>query len=250
MNVLWLGGIVLPDIADKEKISIVHGNGWLIELSKKIGYNPNHKLTYLFDCNKAINGNLDYLNYYGVKCNQASTKKYGEEYISEVSSIIIKEAPDIIHIWGTEYAHTLGMVEACEKIGIADKIVISIQGLITSCAIHYTAGLPSRIINRYTLRDFIKRSNISKAKKIYIARSELEKEAIRRVKHVIGRTEYDETICKQINPQINYHHNNETLRDKFYEGQWDINKCKRHTIFCSQSNYPIKGVHFVLEAMF
>ncbi len=249
MKVLWLGGIVLPDIAKKENIPIEHGNGWLIELSKTIGYNTSHKLTYLFDNNKSLKGKLEYLNYYGVKCKQASTKKFGNDYISEVAEIIKKESPDVIHIWGTEYAHTLGMIEACEKICMIDRVVISIQGLITSCALHYTAGLPSRIINRYTLRDFLRRSNIKKAKNNFVLRSEFEKESIRKVKHIIGRTEYDEIICKQINPNIIYHHNNETLREEFYEGQWNIDNCNRHTIFCSQSHYPIKGVHFILEAL-
>ena len=37
--------------------------------------------------------------------------------------------PDVIHVWGTEYGHTLAMVNAAEKAGRLDSLVVSIQGL-------------------------------------------------------------------------------------------------------------------------
>lgn len=42
---------------------------------------------------------------------------------------------------------------------------------------------------------------------------------------------------------------NETLRPEFYEGRWDLNGVEPHSIFISQGDYPLKGFHFVLQAM-
>ena len=48
---------------------------------------------------------------------------------------------------------------------------------------------------------------------------------------------------------MTYHFNNETLRDEFYEGEWNYSDCEKHSIFCSQGHYPIKGIHLVIEAL-
>lgn len=43
---------------------------------------------------------------------------------------------------------------------------------------------------------------------------------------------------------------NETLRDSFYEKPiWDLDRCKRHTIFVSNSGAPLKGAHQVIKAL-
>ncbi len=153
-----------------------------------------------------------------------------------------------MHIWGTEGSHSLAMVEACERAGIIDRVVISIQGLVSEYYYHYTAYLPHEIVTRYTLRDLFK-GNLQKGKDVFYKRGVLEKEAIRRVKHVIGRTDWDRGCAWDINPNVTYHFNNETLRDEFYEGEWNYSDCEKHSIFCSQGHYPIKGIHLVIEAL-
>ena len=76
-----------------------------------------------------------------------------------------------------------------------------------------------------------------------------EKETFSTVKHVIGRTFWDKACAKLMNPKITYHFNNETLRETFYTSKWNYNDCEKHSIFVSQSHYPIKGFHYLLEAV-
>ena len=39
------------------------------------------------------------------------------------------------------------------------------------------------------------------------------------------------------------------MREEFYRSsKWDISKVRKHSIFCSQAGYPIKGLHFIIEA--
>ena len=52
-----------------------------------------------------------------------------------------------------------------------------------------------------------------------------------------------------VNPELNYHFCNESLREEFYQSQWEYAKCTPHTIFLSQANYPIKGLHQILRAL-
>lgn len=53
----------------------------------------------------------------------------------------------------------------------------------------------------------------------------------------------------ELAPQSAYHFNNETLRDEFYTGEWSLDSCEPHSIFCSQAHVPLKGLHLLLQAL-
>ncbi|OGO87635.1 MAG: hypothetical protein A2Y15_02285 [Clostridiales bacterium GWF2_36_10] len=163
-------------------------------------------------------------------------------------NIIRKEKPDIIHIWGTEFAHSYDMVKAAAKFGMKNKIIISIQGLVSVYTKHYCAFLPDKVCRSYSFKDKVKSRSIYKEQKSFENRGINEIKAIRGVDYVIGRTDWDYACTKQMNSDVNYFFCNETLRDSFYKQEWNLNNCKRHSIFLSQSSYPIKGFHLALEA--
>lgn len=164
--------------------------------------------------------------------------------------ILKEECFDVIHIWGTEFVHTNELMKACQKLGLAERCIISIQGLVSLYGKrHYIEGLPDKVVSRYTLRDFIKRNNIQKAREQFIQRGRYEIEALKRTKHIIGRTDWDRAASQMFNSDAKYHSCNESLRDSFYQNKWDIKKINRHSIFVSQCSYPIKGFHYILEAL-
>ncbi|MDE6063413.1 MAG: glycosyltransferase family 4 protein, partial [Lachnospiraceae bacterium] len=41
----------------------------------------------------------------------------------------------------------------------------------------------------------------------------------------------------------------ETLRPQFYGPGWQLSECERYSIFLSQGNYPVKGLHYLLLAL-
>lgn len=156
--------------------------------------------------------------------------------------------PDVIHIWGSEYSHTLAMVNAAKKAGMLERTVISIQGLCCMYARHYYEGVPEKIARSYTFRDLIRRNNILGQQKVFALRGKLETEALQKVHHVMGRTDWDRACVDNINPQAQYHFCNETLRQPFYQDAWSYEGCQKHRIFASSCAYPIKGFHYLLEA--
>ena len=103
--------------------------------------------------------------------------------------------------------------------------------------------------NNFTFRDFLKQDNLKQQQRKFAKRGTFEIEALGKVRNIIGRTTWDKACTYQINPDVKYHFCNETLRDVFYKHTWDINQCEKHSIFLSQASYPIKGLHFMLEAM-
>lgn len=100
----------------------------------------------------------------------------------------------------------------------------------------------------YTIRDVI-RGNSRQSKKQFEREGKREEYVLKHVQNVIGRTDWDEACTIRLNPEVHYYKNNETLRQSFYQNQWGYDRCKPHSIFCSQSTYPIKGIHYVLEAL-
>ena len=157
--------------------------------------------------------------------------------------------PDVIHIWGTEYPHTLAMLRACRDRGLLDKAVVSIQGLCYVYTDHYAEGLPARIVNGFTFRDFVRMDNIRQQRRKFALRGKNEIAALELARHVIGRTPWDFACTEKINPERVYHFCNETLRDSFYTGYWRYESCRKHRIFASSCVYPVKGFHYLLEAM-
>ena len=157
--------------------------------------------------------------------------------------------PDVIHIWGTEYGHTLAMVNAAQRLGLENRAAISIQGLCSIYARHYCEGVPEAVCHRYSLRDFLKRDNLLGQQRRFTQRGKLECKALEKAGHVIGRTDWDRAITGQINPNRVYHFCNETLRQPFYEDTWQYAVCRKHRIFISSCAYAIKGFHYLLEAM-
>jgi len=223
--------------------------GWLVNASARLADEKEIRLSIAFlknDLNDVLVLKGDKITYYGfptVSENVLSTKRRNVH----LARVLEQAKPDIVHIFGTEYAHTLAMVSECNEQGIT--AVISIQGLISIYAQHYLTGLPIKIQNRFTLRDLVKQDNLKQQQSKFVKRGQLEIEALQKVKHIIGRTTWDKACTYYINPDAKYHFCNETLRDEFYKHCWDINSCEKHSIFISQGSYPIKGLHFILEAM-
>jgi glycosyltransferase involved in cell wall biosynthesis len=241
---------MLPRIALHIAETVIDAGGWLAGLSDSILQDAEIELTIAFPMNKVqsiISGKVDNLAYFGFP--QLNSTEYSLKTEEYTETIIKQVNPDIVHIFGTEYPHTLAVVHTCEKLDVIDKVVINIQGLVSIYSRHYYAGLPYNIIKKNTIRDFFKQDNIKKQKKAFFRRGGYEIEALQKVRHVIGRTDWDRACTSQVNPLLQYYFCNETLRNEFYNHRWDITKCERYSIFISQAGYPIKGLHFMLEAL-
>lgn len=244
MKILWLINIMLPQIAEAEGKKINNTGGWLVSLSQKIPI--DHELVVCYPDSENHILTVESAKYYG--CRLDDNEENLERTIQRFIEILHEEKPDVIHIWGTEHLQSYAMTVAGNRLGLSDKIVISIQGMVSYYALHYMACMPRKVQKMVTIRDAIRRDSMEDQQKDMERRGKFEIQAIRNVEHVIGRTNWDYICAKLINNNIKYHYNNETLRESFYEGEWSINECERYSLFVSQAQTPIKGFHFVLEA--
>lgn len=246
MKVLWLCNM-MPGVV-KQAITGKEGNGlWVDHVLHDLRKQADLEIRVLCPGTPHQIGALD------ASCSYSTFRtKAPYTYLPEVESQFRQELkayqPDVIHIWGTEYAHTLAMVNAAEQEALLNRVVVSIQGLCSIYAGHYAEGVPQSVIRGKTLRDLLRQDDIPRQQKKFALRGKLEVQALRKVSHVIGRTVWDKACTNQINPQAAYHFCNETLRMAFFDHQWDFSSCTRYNIFASSCVYPVKGFHYLLEA--
>ncbi len=247
MRILWVVAPVLPQIAALTGSPEQYAGGWLVSVCDGLLADEANELTVCYRAEGPLqHGSAGRLSY---RSFEQPTLRYAPETERLFAGVLASEKPDVIHIWGTEYPFTLAMLNACERAGALDRAVVSIQGLCSVCARHYTAGLPERAVNACTFRDFVRRDSIRRQREKYAMRGAFEIEALKKARHVIGRTDWDRACVRQINPAAAYHFCGETLRAPFYEGIWTPKECAQHTIFVAQGNYPIKGLHKAIEAL-
>ncbi|MGG0259141.1 glycosyltransferase [Bacillus mycoides] len=247
MKILWLVNVPLPEASVLMNESPTPFGGWLVNASADLVVQEDIKLSIAFPRQKTNDVQIlegEKIKYYSFPEVRNKSSNNRNEYLTK---IINKVKPDIIHIFGTEYAHTFDMVNICREENF--NVVISIQGLVSVYAKHYMAYLPGKIQRRFTFRDFIKQDNLKQQQKKFEKKGKLEIAAIQKAKHIIGRTTWDKACTTQINPYVQYHFCNETLRAEFYKHTWSLDNCQECAIFVSQGSYPIKGLHFVIEAM-
>lgn len=243
MKILWIINTLITQISDACNLPHSNDSGWLSSFFDTISSDADCRLTVCFPHNKAqVSKKIDSLKF--VSFSEKSLTKYDRRLEVFFEKLIAEEKPDIIHIFGTEFPHTLAAVKACESNNVLEKCVISIQGLISACAKEYCAGLPKSAIYRFSLRDFLKADNVYFQKKSFRRRGGFEILALKTAKNVIGRTDWDRSYVKSINENINYLFCNESLRSEFYsEQKWNYENCEKHSIFVTQSYYPLKGFH-------
>ena len=249
MSILWITNILFP-----EAMYLLTGNGelsssggWLLGASEALLSNNDIRLsvaTVSKHVSKLTCLQGKRIKYYIIPMGKGNMKK-NREYEQYWKRINEDLQPNIVHIHGTEFTHGLAWVDACG----GQNVVVSIQGLLTGIAPLCNQGLKIwDILKNLTLYEIYKR-DVLFASRHYRLRSRYEQELLSKVNHVIGRTTWDKAHVLAINSTIKYYHCDETLRNEFYSGEWQYEKCVKHRIFLSQASYPLKGLHIVLRSL-
>lgn len=260
MKVLWLCNIMIPFIAKSLKQNFMVKEGWLSGLSEQLIRNSEENNITLAICFPAsencgfvtwddalfVKNRTQGIDYYIFREDTVHPECYDMALEESLKAIVADFDPDVVHIFGTEFPHALAMTKAW---GRPNRTLVGIQGLCSEIAKVYMNGLPYSVQKKKTFRDIIKKDGLQQQQQKFVERGKNEIAAIQLAGHITGRTDFDREVTAKINPNAKYHFMNETLRDEFYQESWNIDKMERYSIFLSQANYPVKGFHYVLEAL-
>jgi glycosyltransferase involved in cell wall biosynthesis len=249
MKVLWVSLVEFPPLCEKLGKPKPSHCGWLYSSAKALlDRMPDLQLgviVYSYG-NKFEEHNIDGITYYLVPSkNMAKTDK---RQVVSCREALNRFHPDLIHIHGTE--HSLAQAVCMGNEGKV-KTVANIQGLAGPYTRYADGGLSfwNKLTN-ITPLDIYSNTFLFNAKRSFKQRTACENYVITNVLDIIGRTQWDHDHVMTVNPKLHYHFMNETLRDSFYNAPiWSLDRCKKHTIFVSNSGAPLKGAHQVLKAL-
>jgi glycosyltransferase involved in cell wall biosynthesis len=273
MRVLWLCNIMLPAFARMAGLPFSNREGWLTGSFEKLIHEREQEGSpellvelgvccpvpaELGECHRVMDvasgkevtdsdgGAQGTVDFYGFQENLNTPEIYDRDLEDRFFAIIREFRPDIVHIFGTEFPHCLAMVRAFHH---PERTLIGIQGLCCSIAEAYMADLPYSVQRRATFRDWYRKDSLEEQRHKFRMRANMEAQALRHTAHITGRTSFDRSMTSRINDDAVYHSMNETMRPDFYTDEWNIDNVEPYSIFISQGDYPLKGFHYMLEAM-
>lgn len=250
MKIFWLVNTIFPYPAEKLNIKKTVFGGWLNSLlgeiikSKEIN---EIAVASLYSGKEVKKYRDNKITYYLIPSQNQI--KYSKKITKELINILIEFNPDLVHVHGTEYPQSLSIIEASIKNNI--KNLVSIQGLISKCGLNYNffAGISlNDIIFNITLRDIYKREFLFLQSLKFKKRGKYEIETLKKTDCIVGRTSWDNAHSYNICGINKYKKCNESLRETFYNSDWNIANVERNSIFISQASYTIKGFHKMILA--
>jgi len=267
MKVLWVCNMMLPMVAEELGREASNKEGWLSGLASVLLERQRENqiaLSVAFPMGKTpragaggqlleggiVKGELHtdgaVFTYYGFPEDVGHAERYDEALEGILERILDEAEPDLVHCFGTEYPHTLAM---CRVFPRKERLLVGLQGLCYLYAGAYYANLPECVIHSVTLRDRLKQDSLVQQQEKFVKRGEMEREALSLAGNITGRTRWDRASAEECSPHARYYSMNETLRREFYAPVWREDKCIPHSIFLSQGDYPIKGLHYMLLAL-
>ena len=253
MRVLWLGNIVLSDFCEEFRIKKTMFGGWMEGLYREIRSSGACELAVacgIRDAARRHDGVHDGIRYYAFDASHDDMLQDDAAcgpMVADFLRILDDFQPEVVHIFGTEYPHAWAMLEACRRRGMEHRIVCHLQGVLSFIQQHYASGLPEAVLHAVDFHG----NSIARDIAIFRRQAVREKEILRHVGFVLGRTFWDASCARVLNPDVRYRFCEEILRPSFYapEPLWDVRTCERHTLFLSQAGYPVKGFHWFLPAL-
>lgn len=254
MKVLWFTNT--PSMAENRVGQQPVGGGWIKSLENELVKLKEVELGIAFYSNNKVDDfNQNNTKYFPIAKGNSSFKllKLYKRINSQIESEkdvdkflkIIKEFnPDLIHILGSE-----GPFGLIQKTIDNIPVVISIQGNLTVYKDKFFSGISKYDVKKYSslkTRILFKTYNhyFKRFKKIVLR----EQIILKPTKYIIGRTDWDRRITRVLSPKSIYFHNDEILRDSFYNNKWN-NKLNDETIlFTTTGSNLYKGFETILKS--
>lgn len=257
MKVLWFSNS--PANSDEYFNKQLAGTGgWLKALDRALQDEVDLHIAFYYkryDCESFQYGKTQYYpipqykNTFGKLIQRVSNHVIDTEHLHIYLKLINEIEPDIIHIHGTE--NPFGCIIQQIKI----PVVISIQGNITVYLHKYCSGIESKYlktknIDTSDLKTLILPYAFENSRNEFIRMQMREENNMKNCKYVIGRTDWDKRISRILSPARQYFHNDEILRDKFYQTIWTPNTRHNLTLFTINGNTYYKGFETICLALY
>ena len=246
MKILWITNMIVGDLALSRGMKLTSGQ-WLnaeIDNEKSKGLN---EIVICTSGTKATELEKDNIKYVVLAHGNVSSYFSTEERIADWKRVFEAEKPDLILVWGTEYD-----IGKCALLANQRKIpsLIYIQGVMRSIEKHYRGGLSDKEISKFTtLLEKVRKTTVWDLEKSQHIRAEVERECIKLADGVILENDWAEEQYREFSPDLKVFRSRLPIKKKFAEYSWQENEYEKYSIVTTAANYPLKGLHKLLEAI-
>lgn len=248
MKILWIVNIPLGLIS--KKLYGKEENGlWMSPLLNEFKMNKEYQLIVATTAaiSDTFKGEEEGVVYYALPDNVPTL--YDENKRKNQlawKTMLDEEKPDLIQVWGTEFTHGLCALRVSQGI----PAVLYMQGYLGSIARHYLAGITDKELRQsITFRDVTKKDSIRQQQKKYFLSTRKEKEMFQLAGSVICENDWCEDSIKAVVPNVSVYRCPLSVNHVFTRYTWNIKNVEKHSIICTASGYPLKGLHMVLRAV-
>lgn len=248
MKILWIVNIPLGLIS--KKLYGKEENGlWMSPLLNDFKMSKEYQLIVATTAaiSDTFKGEEEGVVYYALPDNVPAL--YDEKKRKNQSAwktMLDEERPDLIQVWGTEFTHGLCALRVSQGI----PTVLYMQGYLESIARYYLAGITDKELRQFiTFRDVIKKDSIRQQQKKYFLSTRKEKEMLQLAGSVICENDWCEDSIKAVVSDVSVYRCPLSVNQVFMRYTWNIKNAERHSIICTASGYPLKGLHMVLRAV-
>jgi glycosyltransferase involved in cell wall biosynthesis len=229
----WLKSL---DKALKNKVEL-HVAFYYPKFAQKFEYNGVH---YYPICKSSWKFNI-------IK-NALLGNRIDKEDLQAYISVIENVQPDIIHIHGSENPF------ACIIDNVTIPVIVSIQGNCTVINHKYFSGIDQGEAslsgkNYFSLYSLLFDKSFVQKFKNSSFNSKREIRNLQNCKYVIGRTDWDRRITRIMAPQSNYYHNDEILRESFFQHEWKRLENRKLVIHSTISDALFKGFETICQTL-
>lgn len=246
MKILWLVNIVMPELAVHMGQTPSVFGGWLTGALEAVRAAGHHiTVCTVAKTSREVRWHADRQTTYLLLEDDAP-----ETLSGTFRHVLGQEQPDLVHIWGTEFAQSWALASVSDPA----RTLVSVQGLVHTFDHHARAGIPEHICRTSWLHKLYRAlgkhiPSIDEQRQSFARRAETERKVLARVGHVNGGTAWGDSCARLIQPGVRLHECGLILRSSFYGGEvWDPDACVPHSVFALYT-YPIKGFHKLLEAL-
>ena len=255
-NLLIVGNIPISVVTGKLQGSGAIGGGWIDSLISLICKTNRFVVSYAFPSTSVSTlycDTVDGIDFYIIPApkilgfiNVINAAKITKQMTASVSELLDRVHPDILHVFGTEFAHA---AEVIRQFAISERTILHVQGICFFLGEHYLDGIPFMAKHMVVPSTLATGTLNMQRKQFALKRAENEAVAMNGATHITGRTDWDQACVGLLSPNSQYHHIGETLRDTFYSGSWNYGSCEKHSIYISQASSTFKGFHYFVPAL-
>lgn len=251
MKVLWFTNIIMPEFAREIGCVATNQGGWMPALLKTLhAHCPEMEIHIASEGPSGQRAIIDGVHYYALgRGRSRRTHRLLPMFQRAVAECINEVSPDVVHIHGTEGPFAALPV----NIWKGQRLVVSLQGIISALATHYYGSLSDDELAPYRnrLRELLRGYSV-KEEMLYWKgmRSSEEARLMQSADMLLGRTAWDRAWSEKITAGVMYATVGEIMRDEFYGGMRQSDNVVPHSIYCGSAfSYPLKNGHVLLEAI-